>query len=72
MSEKKDVDILSVKRKWQRDEGRFKAIKYFDNVKEEKLTWADIIFDEVQGGEENGSSPSIPTKPSASGVAAQV
>jgi hypothetical protein len=28
-------------------EGRFKAIKYFDDVREEKLTWAEIIFDDV-------------------------
>ncbi len=26
ISEKKDVDILSIKQKWQRNEGRFKAI----------------------------------------------
>jgi hypothetical protein len=25
----------------------FKAIKYFDDVREEKLTWAEIIFDGV-------------------------
>ncbi len=47
ISEKKEVDILSIKRKWQRDEERFKAIKYFDDVREEKLTWAEIIFDDV-------------------------
>ncbi len=47
ISEKKEVDILSIKRKWQRDEGQFKAIKYFDDAREEKLTWAEIIFDDV-------------------------
>jgi len=47
ISEKKEVDILSIKRKWKRDEGWFKAIKCFDDVREEKLTWAEIIFDDV-------------------------
>jgi hypothetical protein len=47
ISEKKEVDILSIKQKWQRSEGRFKAIKYFDDVREEKLTRAEIIFDGV-------------------------
>jgi hypothetical protein len=42
ISEKKEVNILSIKQKWQRNKGWFKAIKYFDNVKEEKLTWAEI------------------------------
>ncbi len=40
ISEKKEVDILSIKQKWKRNEGRFKAIKYFDDVRGEKLTWA--------------------------------
>jgi hypothetical protein len=38
LSEKK-VDMLSTKQKWQRVEGWFKAIRYFDNIKEDKLTW---------------------------------
>ncbi len=50
LSEKKEVDILSIKQKWQRDKGRFKAIKYFYDVREEKLTLAEIIFDDVVGG----------------------
>ncbi len=47
ISEKKEVDILLIKQKWQRDKGRFKAIKYFDDVREEKLTWVEIIFNDV-------------------------
>ncbi len=47
ISKKKEVDILLIKQKWQRDEGRFKAIKYIDNVREEKLTWVEIIFNDV-------------------------
>ncbi len=68
------VDILSTKRTWQHKEGQFKAIKYFDDVKEEKLTWAEIIFDDVngRGGEKNGISPSISTKPSAAGITQDV
>jgi hypothetical protein len=68
------VDILSTKQKWQRKEGRFKAIKYVDNLKEEKLTWVEIIFNDVKGGggEKNGIFPSISTKPSAAGIAQDV
>jgi hypothetical protein len=47
ISEKKEVDVLSIKQKWQLDKGRFKAINFFDDVREEKLTWAEIIFDDV-------------------------
>jgi hypothetical protein len=47
ISEKKEVDILLIKQKWQRNKSRFKAIKYFNDVREEKLTWAEIIFNDV-------------------------
>jgi hypothetical protein len=49
MSETK-VDILLTKQKWQREEGRTRAMTYFENVKKEKLAWADIIFCSVKGG----------------------
>jgi hypothetical protein len=49
MSETK-VDSLVNKRKCQREEGRTRAIEYFGNVKEEKLTLADILFNSVKGG----------------------
>ena len=49
MSETK-VDILSTKRKCQRDEGRTRSMEYFENIKEEKLAWADILFNSVKGG----------------------
>jgi hypothetical protein len=64
------VDILSTKQKWQHEDGWFKAIKYFDDIKEEKPTWAEILFDDVKGkgGEKNGISPSISMKPSAAGI----
>jgi hypothetical protein len=42
LSEKK-ADVI-LKKKWQRNEGRFQAIKYFDCTKEEILTWAAILF----------------------------
>ena len=54
----------------QRKEGRIKALEYFEEFsKEEKLTWVEIIFNDVKGGgEKNGISPSIPTKQNAVGV----
>ncbi len=42
-SEKK-VDILLTKQKWQRVEGWFKLIKYFNNVEGEKLTLEEVLF----------------------------
>jgi len=49
--EKNEVDILSIKQKMQREEGRIKALEYFEEFsKEEKLTWEEIIFDDVKGG----------------------
>jgi uncharacterized sporulation protein YeaH/YhbH (DUF444 family) len=70
LSEKNEVDILSIKQKMQREEGRIKALEYFEEFsKKEKLTWVEFTFDDVKGrGEKNGISPSIPTKPSAAGV----
>jgi hypothetical protein len=71
LSENNEVDILSIKRKMQREEGRIKALEYFEEFsKEEKLTWVEIIFnDDVKGGgEKNGISPSISTKQNAAGV----
>ncbi len=48
LSEKNEVDI---KRKKQREEGRIKALEYFEeSSKGEKLTWVEIIFDHVKGG----------------------
>jgi hypothetical protein len=49
MSETK-VDNLSTKQKCQHEEGRSRAMEYFEIIKEEKLTWADILFNSVKGG----------------------
>jgi hypothetical protein len=38
------VDILLTKQKWQHEEGWFKAIRYFNNSKDNKLTWAGLLF----------------------------
>jgi hypothetical protein len=52
----------------------FKAIKYFDDVREEKLTWVEIIFNGVWGGgmKRKAFPFSISTKPSTAGVAHDV
>ena len=70
LSENNEVDILSIKQKMQRKEGRIKALEYFEEfLKEEKLTWVEIIFNDVKGGgEKNGISPSIPTKQNAADI----
>ena len=38
------VDILLMKRKRQREEGRFEAMKYIDKITTVNLTWADVLF----------------------------
>jgi hypothetical protein len=43
LSEKK-ADVISTRRKLQRDVGRLQAIKYFADTKEQTLPWADILF----------------------------
>ncbi len=43
LSEKK-ADVISTRRKLQQDVGRFQAIKYFIDTKEETLPWAEILF----------------------------
>jgi hypothetical protein len=49
LSEKKD-DVISTKRKQQRDKGRIRAHQYFvANIKGVKLTWAELLFN--KGGE---------------------
>jgi hypothetical protein len=42
-SEKK-ADLILTRQKWQLNEGRFHAIKHFDHTKEERLTWAEVLF----------------------------
>ena len=48
LSEKKD-DAISTKRKQQRDEGRIRALKYFTDIKDVELTWAESIFNDGVG-----------------------
>jgi hypothetical protein len=43
LSEKK-ADVISTRRKLQRDVGRFQAIKYFVDTKEQTLPWAEVLF----------------------------
>ncbi len=51
MSEKKE-DTISTKRKQQRDEGRIRANQYFTSIKGMKLTWAELLFNEGDDGDE--------------------
>ena len=61
MSENK-VDVLSTKQKWQREEGQIRAMKYFADVKEEKLAWAEILFNSVKGGDARRMQTSLTMK----------
>ena len=37
---------LSTQRKQQCDTGRIQAMEYFDNIKEERLTWEGVLFND--------------------------
>ena len=51
LSENNEVDILSIKWKMQREEGCIKALEYFEEFsKKEKLTWVEIIFNDIKEG----------------------
>ncbi len=43
------VDVIGTRQKWQRDMGRFKAMKYFDGNKDKKLTWLALLFSDDKG-----------------------
>jgi hypothetical protein len=43
LSEKK-ADVISTRQKLQREVGRFQAIKYFADTKEQTLPWAEVLF----------------------------
>jgi hypothetical protein len=45
LSEKK-ADVISMRQKLQQDVGRFQAMEYFDSIKEERLTWVDVLFND--------------------------
>jgi hypothetical protein len=71
-----NVEILSTKQKRQREEGRTRAMKCFEHVKEDKLACADILFNSCVkasglGGKycRQGLSPLNLAKPSTVGIA---
>jgi hypothetical protein len=45
------VDLILVIQKRQRELGRENAIKYFEQMKGEKLTWLSKVFDDAKGWE---------------------
>ncbi len=51
----KSENTIAMSRKRQRDEGRFEAMQYFEKEgKMNKLTWSVILFDNVEGGGDEG------------------
>ena len=45
MSERK-ADVLLTQQKQQRNTGRIQAMEYFYNIKEERITWEDVLFND--------------------------
>jgi len=54
----KEADVISTRRKLQRDVGRIQAIKYFVDTKEQTLPWAEVLFHdgEVDSDSQNADS----------------
>ena len=47
LSERK-ADLISIKRQKQHNEGQFQALEYVGHAKEEKLTWAAVLFNKTK------------------------
>jgi hypothetical protein len=44
----KEVDVIAIHQKRQRDMGRLEAIQYFDTNKDKRLTWLAPLFNDAK------------------------
>jgi hypothetical protein len=54
----KEVDVVAMRRKRQRNMGRLKAIQYFDTNKDKRLTWSAPLFKDAKWGASEGKAAS--------------
>jgi hypothetical protein len=52
----KEVDVVAMHRKRQRNMGQFEAIQYFDTNKDKRLTWSAPLFNNVEWGASKGKA----------------
>ncbi len=52
----KEVDVVAMHRKKQRNMGRLEAIQYFDTNKDKRLTWSAPLFNHAKWGASEGEA----------------
>jgi hypothetical protein len=52
----KEVDVVAMRRKRQRNMGRLEAIQYFDTIKDKRLTWLVPLFKDAKWGASEGKA----------------
>ncbi len=52
----KEVDVVAMHRKRQRNMGRLEAIQYFDTIKDKRLTWLAPLFNDAKWGASEGKA----------------
>jgi hypothetical protein len=54
----KEVDVVAMRQKRQRNMGRLEAIQYFDTNKDKRVTWLAPLFNDAKwGGSKGKASP---------------
>ncbi len=52
----KEVDVVAMHQKRQRNMGRLEAIQYFDTNKDKRLTWLMPLFNDANWGASEGKA----------------
>ncbi len=52
----KEVDVVAMRQKRQRNIGRLEAIQYFDANKDKRLTWLAPLFNDAKWGASEGKA----------------
>jgi hypothetical protein len=52
----KEVDVVAMRRKRQRNMGWLEAIQYFDTNKDKRLTWLAPLFNDAKWGVSKGKA----------------
>jgi hypothetical protein len=52
----KEVDVVVMRQKRQRNMGQLEAIQYFDTIKDKRLTWSASLFNDAKWGASEGKA----------------
>jgi hypothetical protein len=56
----KEVDVVAIRQKRQRNMGRLEAIQYFDTNKDKRLTWSAPLFNDTKWEAGEGKAAATP------------